>query len=183
MNIKSGFSIFTIFFVVALLAVIGGVVDLVVFRNSELSKLSPIKLDKHATASSTTGSALETVGSSSYLLIETSTNVKITVFGPNNEEIIGYSYVENPIGAGDGSGEVSGEPLNVFSYPKPQYGKYLVNISGEGIYILDASVIGKDGEIFNNTFKRELKLGEVDELTIDLSKDNGKLKVSFVFNR
>jgi len=40
MNIKSGFSIFTIFFVVALLAVIGGAATLIVYRSPESPRLA-----------------------------------------------------------------------------------------------------------------------------------------------
>jgi hypothetical protein len=108
----------------------------------------------------------------SYLTIYTNLEVTPRIFSPYNEEIIGYSDIESPLAAEGNPIELSGESLNVFSFPKPPYGKYRVSFEGTGEYKADITVVGKDGSIFSDIFTGDITEKEPSEIFIYIGEEN-----------
>ena len=108
----------------------------------------------------------------SYLTIHTNPEVTPRVFSPYNEEIVGHNDIENPLAAQEDSVEICGEALNVFSFPKPPYGKYRVNFEGVGEYNADITIIGKDGSIFSDIITGETTEEQPGEVFIYIGEEN-----------
>lgn len=117
----------------------------------------------------------------SYLYFVIDKDINIKVFDPLNNEIVGFTHIEEPIKDPTNPNAESGIPLKTFMFPTPPDGDYKVIISGEGTYQLDSYIYNEEGNVTNNSFQGILSEGETEKLKIEIG-ENLQIKPEFTID-
>jgi len=173
MKTKSGFSVMVVLLAAALIAAVVVIVVLSRSKAPEAQTVYNRPVPSYQALPVPTGKEGNTGTDFSYITIYTSLNVEPVVYSPDGKEITGYDYFESPLTADDGSGEVAGEGLNVFSYPEPVEGKYFVKFIGRGTYQVDIRVYNKDGGLLTKVVEGQVGDNRLDELSITVDDNIG----------
>lgn len=89
----------------------------------------------------------------SYILLTLEPGFEIRVEHPEDGEILGSYWIEEPL-ADDMEGvENSGTPIGVFMYKEPTDGIYKVTINGEGVYHLNSYLYDENGNVVQQVFE------------------------------
>lgn len=95
----------------------------------------------------------------SYIMLVVDTNVDVKVFDENNLEVETVVIVDDPITDPSGSSETNAQPLKTVYIKNPDSGKYSIEISGTGDYLLDAYLYDKEGEVKKLSVDADTGLG------------------------
>jgi hypothetical protein len=102
----------------------------------------------------------------SYLMVVVDADHDLKVFGPDNSEIQGYTFIEEPLVDDIDGTSQSGQALKIFQYPTPANGQYRLEVTGsETSYTLDAYLYDTSGNLIdgapttlNNLTARDINL-------------------------
>lgn len=89
----------------------------------------------------------------SYIMLIIDGGFDVKVSGPDEKEIVDHFFVEEPILDHPDRISTSGEQIGVFMLPKPQEGKYSLEVTGNGLYRLDSYFYDEEGKAQISSFK------------------------------
>ncbi len=105
----------------------------------------------------------------SYMMLVINEDVDISI-KDSEDNLVGDIFKEELIDQTDGS---SNGGLNVYYFPKPEDGDYVIRVSGgEGLYQLDSYLYDTDGEVAKKTFQGVLSGSDEEEYQIMLGEDD-----------
>lgn len=107
----------------------------------------------------------------SYIMLVVDANVDVKVFDENNLEVETVVVIDDPITDPSGSSETSAQPLKTVYIKKPDSGKYRIEISGTGNYLLDVYLYDEEGDVKQLTFDGNGQLG-TNNYNVTFGKEN-----------
>ena len=109
----------------------------------------------------------------SYLMLVVDEGVNISVSSPSGE-LVGESFVQQPLENEETPGDLSGDPLRIFYLPDPGSGNYelALSSSNNNNYDLDVYYYDIDGNVRINYFSGIVGQGDEDNYSLLFDKNN-----------
>ncbi len=108
----------------------------------------------------------------SYIMLTVDPQFDLKVTDTNMNEIIGNTFLQNPLIDDINNTSTSGTPLKIFEFPKPVNGNYKVQITGNGIYELDSYLYDSNGNVGLNKTNGILGNNQTDEYQVMIGQGN-----------
>lgn len=108
----------------------------------------------------------------SYIMLILNPEFDMKIFDTKGEEINNKTFTENPLTDDSNTSTVISQPIKIFELPKPQNGKYIIKISGNGIYQLDSYLYDLTGNVNLTKTKGILGSNQTDELILTIGEIN-----------
>lgn len=131
-------------------------------------------LSSYQNTYSVIGSYQPTHTNLSYILLAIDPNINLVVFDTSENEISGFTFLEEPlIDDVTGTG-ISGNSLKVFLFPLPPEGNYNVAVSGStNSYTLDSYLYNQDGKVTQSSIMGLITEGQTDKFLISIGETQG----------
>ena len=131
-------------------------------------------LSSYGNSYSAIGSYQPTHTDLSYILLAINPGVNLAVFDTDQNEISGFTFLDEPL-IDDVAGIVTGgDSLNIFLFPNPPGGNYNVEVSGSsGSYSLDSYLYNQHGEVTQSSTPGLITNGYKDKFLISTGQTQG----------
>lgn len=124
------------------------------------------------------GSYLPSNTDLSYVLLVTGVETDIRLFSASGEEIVGKSFVQNPLQADSGVLAYNAPALKMVLFPKPKQEDYKIVLQGNNEYQLDSYIYDKEGNVTTNTYFGNLYKNQPDQYIISIPRGRITKEVS-----
>lgn len=108
----------------------------------------------------------------SYIMLTINPNFDLKITDTNGNEILGDTYIEEPLVDDINNLSTSGSSIKIFEFAKPLSGKYKVEVRGNGIYELDSYLYDQNGNPTVNKTKGIVDSNQVDKFQIIIGQVN-----------
>lgn len=108
----------------------------------------------------------------SYILLTIDPGFNLTVLDPSGSIVDGKTYIDDPLVDDINNTATSGTPIKVFELPKPKWGTYVIEITGNGAYTLNSYLYDKNGRVTKATVGNDLGPDEENTFNIIIGSKN-----------